>query len=194
VPGRAAKLPVVAPRSFATAAAWRQWLAAHHGHEPELLVGFHRRKAAQGLSWSESVDEALCFGWIDAVRRRVDATRYCIRFVPRRPGSIWSKVNIAKAEALIAAGRMAPAGLAAYRQRTAARSGVYSFEQGEVALDPAHRAALEAAPGAAAFFAAQPPWYRKKAAWWVQRAQRSATRARRLARLVELSALGRRLP
>jgi len=194
VPAKASRARAAKPRYFKNAAAWRKWLAAHHDQATELLVGMHRRHADRGMTWPESVDEALCFGWIDGVRGRVDEDRYTIRFGPRRPGSIWSKVNIAKAEALIAGGRMAPAGLAAYQKRTAARCGVYSFEQAPRELEPASRAAFAAVAGAAAFFDAQGKWYRQKAIWWLQGAKRPETRARRLARLVELSAAGHQLP
>lgn len=183
------------PRYFADAGQWRAWLAEHHATATEVLVGMYKRGAGRpGMSWSESVDEALCFGWIDAARAGVGPDRYTIRFCVRKAASTWSNVNVAKAEALIAAGRMQPAGLASYRRRTKARTGVYSFEQGKVELDAAAQAAFAAAPGAWKFFRTQPAWYRKKATWWVVRARRPETRARRLARLIALSAEDRQIP
>jgi uncharacterized protein YdeI (YjbR/CyaY-like superfamily) len=186
----------VSPRFFETPAEWRSWLAEHHATESEVLVGFHRR--ASGLpciTWQESVLEALCFGWIDGVRRGLDETSYTVRFTPRKPRSIWSKVNIAHAERLIAEGRMEPAGLAAFEARTAERSGVYSFEgDGAVELPPEYAPALDADRDAAAFFAAQARWYRRAAVHWVRSAKREETRQRRLAQLVESSAAGRRVP
>jgi uncharacterized protein YdeI (YjbR/CyaY-like superfamily) len=184
-----------APRFFATARAWGEWIARHHLAETELLVGFH--KGASGrpcMSWSESVDEALCGGWIDGVRKPIDAQSYTIRFSRRKPGSIWSKVNIAKAEALIAAGRMHPAGLAAYQRRTAARSGIYSFEQGPLALDPASLREFQTHRAAWDFFLAQAPSYRKKIIWRILSARQPATRARRLAAAIACSQKGERLP
>jgi len=183
------------PRFFANAGEWRAWLAEHHAAATELLVGMYKRGAARpGMSWPESVDEALCFGWIDAVRANAGPDRYTIRFCRRKPASNWSNVNVAKAEALIAAGRMRPAGLARYRERTEARTGVYSFEQKTVELDPEARAAFGAAPAAWKYYQAQPAWYRQKAAWWVCRARRPETRTRRLARLIALSAEHQQIP
>ena len=188
------KVAAPKPRYFSDAGEWRRWLAEHHTAETELLVGMYRRGARRpGMSWSESVDEALCFGWIDAVRAKVGPDRYTIRFCVRKAASNWSNVNVAKAEALIAAGRMRPAGLARYRERTEARTGVYSFEQRAVELDAASQAALAARPAAWDYYQAQPAWYRKQAAWWVTRARRPETRARRLDRLIALSAEHRRL-
>lgn len=183
------------PTYFASAAEFRDWLAANHDRATELLVGFH--KAGSGvpsMSWSESVDEALCFGWIDGVRRRVDEQRYAIRFTPRRAGSIWSAVNLAKVEALIAAGRMQAAGLKAWQARDPARERVYSFEQAESAeLDPAERARFEAEPAAWRYFEAAPPGYRKTLLHWIVTAKKPETRARRLAELIRASAEQRRL-
>ena len=182
------------PRFFATAADLGAWLARHHQTETELLVGIYKgRKGATGMSWSESVDEAICVGWIDAVRGSIDAKSYSIRFCRRKPGSIWSKVNIAKAEALTAAGRMHPAGTAAFERRTAARSGIYSFEQAPVELDAASRREFMAHRAAWDFFTAQAPSYRQKIIWRILSARQPATRARRLALAIAASQRGERL-
>ncbi len=148
------------------------------------------------MTWPEAVDEALCFGWIDGVRHRIDETSYRNRFTPRRPGSNWSRVNIAKVEALIEQGRMRPPGLAAFEARREDRSGVYSFEQAERPdrLPPEYDAELAAHPAAAEDFAARPPSYRRAVVHWVTSAKREETRRRRLAQLVECSAQGRTVP
>jgi uncharacterized protein YdeI (YjbR/CyaY-like superfamily) len=186
---------VTKPRFFATPAAFRTWLEANHATKAELLVGFHKTSSSKpSMTWPESVDEALCFGWIDGVRRSLGAEAYTIRFTPRKPTSIWSAINVAKVAALRAAGKMRPAGEAAFGKRTAERTGVYSFERREAAkLSPAQDAQLAAHPKAAAWFAAQAPWYRRTAIHWVISAKQEATRERRLAELIRDSAAGRRI-
>jgi uncharacterized protein YdeI (YjbR/CyaY-like superfamily) len=182
---------------FETPEQWRAWLAEHHATAREVEVGFRRRATGlPSLTWSESVDEALCFGWIDGVRRSVDETSYRIRFTPRKPSSNWSRVNIAKVQKLIEEGRMRPAGLAAFEARREERSGVYSFEQAErpAALPPEYDALLRADPAAAADFDARPPSYRRAAVHWVTSAKREETRLRRLAQLIECGAQGRPVP
>jgi uncharacterized protein YdeI (YjbR/CyaY-like superfamily) len=181
---------------FETPEAWRAWLAEHHATATEVEVGFRRRASGlPSLTWSEAVDEALCFGWIDGVRHSVDETSYRNRFTPRRKHSTWSRVNIAKAEALIAGDRMEPAGLAAFQARREADSGVYSFEQERpAALPPAYEAQLRADAAAWADFSARPAWYRRAVAHWVTSAKREATRERRLAQLIECSGQGRTVP
>jgi uncharacterized protein YdeI (YjbR/CyaY-like superfamily) len=185
-----------APRFFATAAAFRAWLAKHHETATELWVGFH--KVATGrpsLTWPESVDEALCFGWIDGMRKRLDDASYVIRFTPRKAGSVWSAVNLAKMEKLLAQRRVAPAGLAAYERRTEARSRIYSYERRHnAALSPELARRFRAEKAAWGFFAAQPPGYRSVATFWVMSAKREPTRLRRLEKLIACSAAGRRLP
>lgn len=183
------------PTYFASAAEFRDWLMVNHARAAELLVGFHKTgSGVPSLTWPESVDEALCFGWIDGVRRRVDEQRYSVRFTPRRTGSIWSAVNLAKVEVLIAAGRMQPAGLKAHQARDLARERAYSFELAETAeLDPAERARFEAEPAAWRYFEAAPPGYRKTLLHWIVTARKSETRARRLAELIRASAEQRRL-
>jgi uncharacterized protein YdeI (YjbR/CyaY-like superfamily) len=181
---------------FASAAAFRRWLAANHAWAPELLVGFHKRGTGRpSLTWSESVEEALSFGWIDGVRRSVDAERYTIRFTPRRPGSTWSAVNVSRAKALLAAGRMAPAGKAAFAARAEDRTAIYSYEQRRAAaLGPLAERRLRVEPAAWAHWQAQPAWYRRTAAHWVTSAKKAATRAGRLATLVACSARGEAVP
>jgi uncharacterized protein YdeI (YjbR/CyaY-like superfamily) len=179
---------------FATPEDWRAWLEEHHGTESELLVGFWKRGTGRpSITWPESVDEALCFGWIDGVRRRVDDERYTIRFTPRQKRSTWSAVNIARVAELEAEGRMHPAGLAAFARRSDDRSAIYSYEQRRSAqLGPAEEAELRANPAAWAHFEAQTPSYRRAAAHWVMSAKREETRRRRLEQLVAESAQGRR--
>ena len=178
---------------FATPREFRRWLAAHHASAVELCVGFYKTGSGRpSITWPESVDEALCVGWIDGVRRSIDEASYMIRFTPRRPRSTWSAVNIGRVAVLIAQGRMRPAGLKAFAERTESKSRIYAYEQGKhVALDAAterqfrlHRAAWE-------FFQAQPAWYRRTASWWVMSAKKEATRAKRLATLIEASEAGR---
>jgi uncharacterized protein YdeI (YjbR/CyaY-like superfamily) len=182
---------------FETPEQWRAWLAEHHATASEVEVGFRRK--ATGLptmTWSESVDEALCFGWIDGVRHSIDETSYRNRFTPRRPGSTWSKVNLAKVEALIEQGRMQPAGLAAYERRTEANSGIYSFEQEHRPdqLPPEYARELEADAAAREDWGARRPGYRRAVVHWITSAKREETRRRRLAQLVECSAEGRTVP
>jgi uncharacterized protein YdeI (YjbR/CyaY-like superfamily) len=181
-------------RFFETPAAFRAWLEAHHATAGELWVGYHRKATGRpSLTWPESVDEALCFGWIDGIRKSVDRERYRIRFTPRRPGSVWSTVNIARAEALIEGGRMRPAGRAAFDARREDRARRYAFEQGTVELGDEFEAAFRADPPAWAFFQAQPPGYRRTATWWVISARQEATRRRRLATLIADSSAGLRI-
>ncbi|MEP7380179.1 MAG: YdeI/OmpD-associated family protein [Gemmatimonadota bacterium] len=179
---------------FASADAWREWLAAHHQTESELLVGFH--KAATGkprMTWAESVDEALCHGWIDGVRRRVDEERYTIRFTPRKATSIWSAVNIRRVAELETEGRMQAAGHSAFAKRRENRSRTYAYEQRPESLDEPYAATFRKRAKAWAFFEAQPPSYRQTAIWWVISAKQEATRQKRLAQLIDDSSNSRRL-
>ncbi|HEY4996850.1 MAG TPA: YdeI/OmpD-associated family protein [Solirubrobacteraceae bacterium] len=181
-----------APIFFPTPGDWRKWLAEHHLSKREVLVGLYKKASGRGgMSWSEAVDQALCFGWIDGVRRGVDEHSHSIRFTPRKPRSTWSAVNIAKAERLIAEGRMQAAGLRAFQARSEENSRIYAFEQGEVELPPAALARLQANAAAWSYWSARPPGYRRIAAWWVISAKRSETRERRLATLIEDCAAGR---
>jgi uncharacterized protein YdeI (YjbR/CyaY-like superfamily) len=178
-------------RSFASPAEWRSWLEEHHATETELVVRFWKVGSGKpSMTWSESVDEALCFGWIDAVRRRIDDQSYSIRFTRRRPTSIWSAVNVAKVAALEEQGKMTDAGRAAFALRRADRTGVYSFEKEPAVLD---ETPLQADPAAWAFWQSQPPSYRKVVAHWVTSAKRPETRAKRMAELVVDCAAGRKI-
>ncbi|MFO1378681.1 MAG: YdeI/OmpD-associated family protein [Steroidobacteraceae bacterium] len=180
---------------FPSADLWREWLHEHHASAAELWVGYWKRESGEpSLTWPESVDEALCYGWIDGVRQSVDARRYRIRFTPRRQGSTWSAVNICRAEALIGEGRMHAAGRSAFDARSERKSRIYSYEQRPQDLPPAERRQLRANRAAAKFYAAQPAHYRRASTWFVISAQRPETRARRLATLIECSARGEWLP
>jgi uncharacterized protein YdeI (YjbR/CyaY-like superfamily) len=181
---------------FETPAEWRIWLEAHHATAAEVEVGFRRKASGlPSMTWSQAVDEALCFGWIDGVRHSIDDTSYRNRFTPRKPRSTWSKVNIAKVEALEAAGKMTPAGRAAFERRTEDNSGIYSFEGDRAeALPEPYAAVLAAEQAASAYVTARPRSYRRAAVHWVTSAKREATRERRLAQLVECSAEGRDVP
>jgi uncharacterized protein YdeI (YjbR/CyaY-like superfamily) len=146
------------PKFFRTAAAFRRWLGTHHARAAELVVGFYKKDSGHAsLSWPESVEEALCFGWIDGVRRRLDVLSYTVRFTPRRAGSIWSAVNLRKVAALKAAGRMQPAGLKAWRARRARRTGRYSYEQRPARLPEPHARRLKQHAAAFRFFVMQTP-------------------------------------
>jgi uncharacterized protein YdeI (YjbR/CyaY-like superfamily) len=183
------------PRFFRTPAQFRAWLQQHHGSAGELLVGFYKSSCGRpSISWPQSVAEALCFGWIDGVRRRLDEVSYSIRFTPRRPGSTWSAVNIRKVKALSGAGRMQAAGLQAFAARRAARSGQYSYEQRPAQLLEPYAGRLRRNAAAQRFFMAQAPSYRRAATWWVISARQEATRARRAATLIALSARGEFIP
>jgi uncharacterized protein YdeI (YjbR/CyaY-like superfamily) len=183
----------VDPAFFATPAEFRAWLEAHHATETELLVGFYKKGSGRpSITWPESVDEALCFGWIDGVRRSLGDEAYTIRFTPRKKRSFWSNVNIRRVGELTAEGRMRPAGLAAFEARTGERSGVYSFEnKDEIAFDEAQAAQFRADSKAWDFFESCPPWYRRAVTWWVISAKKEETRAKRLERLMAESAAGR---
>jgi uncharacterized protein YdeI (YjbR/CyaY-like superfamily) len=184
----------VKPVYFESPAAFRKWLTAHHATEKELLVGFHRKgSGTPSITWPESVDQALCFGWIDGVRKRVDETRYTIRFTPRRKRSIWSAINIARVGVLKAEGLMHEAGLAAFAARDDARSAIYAYENRPKTLAPVYEKELRRDKVAWAFFAAQPPGYRKLAAWWIMSAKKEETRQKRLAKLIADSAAGKRI-
>jgi uncharacterized protein YdeI (YjbR/CyaY-like superfamily) len=185
----------VKPTFFAEPADFRAWLEENHERESELLVGFYKKATARpSITWPEAVDEALCFGWIDGIRRSLGDETYVIRFTPRKPRSTWSAVNIERAKELVAEGRMRPAGLAAFEARSDDRSAIYAYEQRHQAkLAPNEEREFRADKRAWEFFAAQPPSYRKTALWWVVSAKRDETRARRLRTLIEDSANGRRL-
>jgi uncharacterized protein YdeI (YjbR/CyaY-like superfamily) len=183
------------PRFFATPARFRAWLETNHARQDELLVGFYKKGSGRpSINWSEAVDEALCFGWIDGVRKSLGEDAYTVRFTPRRPRSNWSLVNVARVAELERLGKMAEAGRRAFEARTPERTGVYSSERARPAeLEPDDEARLRANRKAAAFFDAQPPGYRRVAIHYVISAKRAETRQRRLDRLIADSAAGRRL-
>jgi len=183
------------PRFFDTAAAFGAWLEANASTASELLVGYHKVGTGRpSMSWSESVDEALCHGWIDGVRKRIDENTYSIRFTPRKATSIWSAVNIAKFERLRAQGRMATAGEQAFASRTEAKSVVYAYEQESTAeLAPAELREFKRNKQAWRFFETTPPSYKKVILHWVTTAKRAETRSFRLVKLIEACASGQRL-
>jgi len=182
-------------RFFETPAEFRAWLAEHHASATEVGVVFHKKSSGKAsMTWSDAVDQALCFGWIDSIARRIDDTSRVQRFTPRKPKSNWSAVNIKKVAELTAQGLMAPAGLAAFARREEVRSGVYSYENRHLAaLDSDREANFKARKKAWAFFGKQPPSYRQTAIYWVMNAKREETRSKRLDRLIEVSAEGRRV-
>lgn len=179
---------------FRGGAAFRRWLQKHHGTTTEVWVGFYRKDSGRtGISYAEALDQALCFGWIDGIRKKVDDESYTNRFTPRKPKSTWSLVNIRRVGELTALGLMAPPGIAAFETRDAKRSGIYSFENRPSSLAPALEKTFKARREAWAFFQAQPPGYRRTATWYVMSAVKDDTRRSRLARLIEDSSQGRRL-
>jgi uncharacterized protein YdeI (YjbR/CyaY-like superfamily) len=184
------------PVFLRTAAELRAWFERHHQQEPELLVGYWKKGASQSsIKHTEAIEQALCFGWIDSVGRRIDDERYQVRFTPRRTGSVWSAVNIATIARLTEAGLLHPSGRQAYENRRADRVATYSYEQpADAQLDAEQTARLQAEPAAWAWFSAQPPSYRRAAVHWVVSAKRPETRERRLAALIADSAAGRPVP
>jgi uncharacterized protein YdeI (YjbR/CyaY-like superfamily) len=183
------------PKFFEKPSDFRRWLEKNHASESELWVGFYRKSTGKpSITWPEAVDQALCFGWIDGVRKTLDAESYTNRFTPRRRGSNWSLVNIKKARELIEKGLMQPAGKQAFEARDPAKSGIYLFEQTKTAtFPPAIKNRFKANKRAWQFFESQPPGYRKLAIRWVLGAKQEATRERRLATLIRDSAAGRRI-
>ncbi|HEY4065322.1 MAG TPA: YdeI/OmpD-associated family protein [Burkholderiaceae bacterium] len=183
------------PVFFATPEAFGAWLARHAERAAELVVGFHKvDSGTPSMRWPESVDEALCVGWIDGVRKRIDEHAYQIRFTPRKPGSIWSAINIERVRVLTDAGRMTEAGLAAFAHRAEKKSGIYAYEQTHAfALPPEAEASFRRAKAAWAFFEAQPPGYRRQMIWRILSAKQPATRERRLAALIEACKRGERM-
>jgi uncharacterized protein YdeI (YjbR/CyaY-like superfamily) len=181
------------PKHFASPVAFRVWLAKHHATETELWVGYWKKATGiPTMTWSESVDEALCFGWIDGVRNAVDGQSYTIRFTPRRPGSAWSAINLAKMKTLETEGRMTETGRRAFHASDHRKSG-YAVKDFNAEFDAAGLRAFRDRPKAWIFFQEQPPGYRRMATYWVMNAKQPETRARRLAALIADSAAGRRL-
>jgi uncharacterized protein YdeI (YjbR/CyaY-like superfamily) len=177
---------------FETPADFRAWLAENHDKRTEQWVGFRKKGSGRpSITWPESVDEALCFGWIDGIRKSVDAESYKMRFTPRRKGSIWSAVNVKRAGELIALGRMQPAGLREFEMRDPNKTNMYSFEQKTAAFTSEQEAEFRANSKAWAYWETRPPHYKRAATWWVISAKQEATRQRRLATLIENCATGR---
>jgi uncharacterized protein YdeI (YjbR/CyaY-like superfamily) len=188
-------MEIMKPSFFASPQDFRKWLDHNHDSSEELIVGFYKKSCGKpSMTWPESVREALCFGWIDGVRRTIDAERYCIRFTPRRYKSRWSAINIKLAKELTAAGLMRRAGLRAFANRNPDKSAIYSYEQRKAAkLDTALERRFRASPAAWKFFQAQAPWYRRTATYWVTSAKKEETRLKRLATLISNSSRGRRI-
>ena len=180
---------------FGSPAAFRRWLEENHALACELLVGFYKRDSQKpSITWPESVDEALCFGWIDGIRKRVDEVSYTIRFTPRKPTSNWSSVNIRRVHELTSLGLMHPAGLKAFERRDEKKSAIYSYEQRHSAkFTPELEKEFRANKKAWDFFRSQAPGYQKMATYWVMSAKREETRRGRLAKLMERYENGRRL-
>jgi uncharacterized protein YdeI (YjbR/CyaY-like superfamily) len=183
------------PKHFPTPAAFRKWFEKNHDRRTELWVGFYRKGHGQGLTYPEAVDESLCFGWIDGIKRKVDDVRYTNRFTPRKPDSKWSRVNLRRFEELSAQGRVAPPGAEARARFDPDKHGAYSFERDRPArLAPELERRFKANAGAWAFFKAQPAGYRRLSIHWIMSAKRDETRLRRLERIIEFSEAGERLP
>ena len=187
---------VEAPIFFASPEEFRRWLEANHDSAELLWVGFHKRGTGKpSLTWPESVDQALCFGWIDGDRKSLDGERYVIRFTPRKATSKWSRINVARMAELEAAGLVRPAGRTAFRRKPEGERGTYSYElRDRGQLGPELEQKFRAKKRAWAFYETQPPGYRRLTAFWVVSAKRAETRERRLATLIECSAAGRRIP
>jgi uncharacterized protein YdeI (YjbR/CyaY-like superfamily) len=176
------------PRDFET------WLEKNHATATELWVGFYRKDSGKpSITWPESVDQALCFGWIDGIRKRIDEISYQIRFTPRRRGSIWSAINIKRANELVEQRRMRSAGLKVFAARIENKSGIYSYEQRSTELIVPYAKLLKKNEAAWNFFQTQPPSYRKMIGWWIVSAKKEETRMARLAKLISESAKGKRL-
>jgi uncharacterized protein YdeI (YjbR/CyaY-like superfamily) len=191
-------MPTLEPHDvthFATPARSRAWLEEHHAEREVLWLGYWKKATGRAtITWEESVDVALCFGWIDGIRKRVDDAAYTVRFTPRRPGSIWSRRNIERYTILLEEGRIAAAGAEAFARRREERSGLYSFEQEEPPeLSAEYEARLRRDAAAWADWEARPPGYRRQVAHWVMSARRESTRERRLAALIEDCAAGRKV-
>lgn len=174
------------PVFFATQADFRKWLAEHHDTATELLVGYYKVKSKKpSMTWSQSVDEALCFGWIDGIRRSIDEECYCIRFTPRRATSTWSAVNIEKVEQLTKEGRMHPAGILSFEKRKEHKSKVYSYENKPLKLSQELEKQFMTHKKAWSFFTAQAPWYKKTITFWIMSAKQEKTRLRRLEKTIQ---------
>lgn len=182
------------PVFFPKQSDFRKWLEKNHDKETEVLVGFYKVGSGKpSLTWSQSVDEALCFGWIDGVRKSIDEESYSIRFTPRKPKSIWSAINIKKVEELTKQGLMHPAGLAAFNKRDENKSKIYAYEREHAKLDKEFEKRFKSNKKAWAFFQLQAPYYRKVATYWVMSAKQEATRISRLEKLIKASEAGQKV-
>jgi uncharacterized protein YdeI (YjbR/CyaY-like superfamily) len=182
------------PIFFESPEEFYDWLEQHHETESEVYVGMYKKHTGRrAMTWSEAVDQALCFGWIDGRANGIDEDKYMQRFTPRRPGSNWSKINIEKVAKLKEAGLMRPAGLAAFERRRDDRTGVYSFERDNAELPPEYEERLRANPAAREYWEARPPGYRRTATHWVMSAKREETRERRMDQLIEDCASGQHI-
>jgi uncharacterized protein YdeI (YjbR/CyaY-like superfamily) len=184
----------VRPTYFKNGVEFRRWLAKHHDSTPELLVGFYKKESGKGgITYPQALDEALCYGWIDGIRKRFDAYSYTVRFSPRTKRSVWSKVNIKRAGELKQEGRMAAPGLRAFEGRDVTRANQYSFERENCELDAALQRQFKRDREAWSFFASQPPGYRRIATWYVMSAKKEETRQRRLDYLMTQCRAGKRI-
>ena len=179
---------------FRSSSEFREWLASNHDRVPELWVGFYKKNSGKvGISYREAVDEALCFGWIDGIKKAVDDVSYTHRFTPRKPKSFWSMVNIERARDLKQLGRMTAPGLKVFAERDEQKAMQYSYERSACTLEGGYEKQFRGSAQAWEFFQAQPPGYRRTASWWVISAKREETRRKRLATLIETSERGHRL-
>ena len=180
---------------FKTPGQFRKWLEVNHDKSKELLVGFYKKDSGkQSINWPEAVDEALCFGWIDGIRKSIDETSYTIRFTPRKPRSIWSAVNIKRAAELSKIGRMHDSGLKTFNERDQKKAVQYSYEQKNKKLDPTYEKKIKANKKAWRFFQAQATWYQRTSTWWIISAKREETRLKRLNILIDYSEKNKTIP
>ena len=194
-PSRPGPPPPTGPAFFPTPAHLRAWFEAHHDSADELWVGYYKKATGiPSIDWPESVDEALCFGWIDGIRKSIDDKSYRIRFTPRRKGSHWSARNLGRVKHLIEAGLVTEPGMAAYRARDPENEKRAAYEQGEVSLPAEYERQLKAVPEAWSYWEGERPSYRKQVTWWVVSAKREETRERRLGILIESCAQGEVIP
>jgi uncharacterized protein YdeI (YjbR/CyaY-like superfamily) len=182
------------PVFFQSQKEFREWLKKHHSTEEELIAGYYKRKTGKpSMTWSESVDQAICFGWIDGVRRNIDEDTYCIRFTPRRTGSNWSKINIRKVEELQKAGLMTPAGLEIFDKRKDKTGDRYSYENLPGSLSPEMERIFRKNKAAWTFFEKQPPSYKRVRIYWINSAKQEETKLNRLKKIITFSEQGKRL-
>jgi uncharacterized protein YdeI (YjbR/CyaY-like superfamily) len=185
----------MAPTFFPTPEDFRKWLHENHDKEKDLWVGYYKKATKiPSITWPQSVGEALCYGWIDGLRKSIDDKSYKIRFTPRRPNSHWSQVNLKMVKELIENGKMQPAGRKVYEERNPEKEQLFSYERQAVQLTDEYLKQIKAIPAAWAFFKKMPPGYQKQTAHWVMAAKREATRQRRLKLLIESAAEGKRIP